>query len=86
MINGITDFDHVGNFYVSWISKKEKQKEFPFYYRAAKKFKTILMSLASPKREELQKILQSLEFSVSHTEGDSTNGANTFHVQSNVRS
>lgn len=25
MINGIRDFDHVGNFYVSWISKKAKK-------------------------------------------------------------
>lgn len=43
MINGIKDFDHVDNFYVSWISKKtsEMAKKNSRFIIAQKKFKSI---------------------------------------------
>lgn len=79
MMNGIKDFDHVDNFYVSWISKKSKE-EFPFYYRAkaGRKFKSIANENSDVVCENFKSDLQSNGIFGNSQTGDNANGVKIF--------
>lgn len=82
MINGMKDFDHVGKFYVSWISKKSKAKKKNSRFIIAQQRnlralrKRILMRCWLP--EKLQTIAVAEGIFGKSQKGDNANGAKIF--------